>query len=389
MRICFLCVEMFGVKKFGGFGRATRMLGKELTKLGHEVYAVIPRPRDTAEAPIEMDGITVLSYRSLDHAAALRLLREIDADVYHSQDASFLTHLAQKAMPDAAHVVTFRDPLDLHDRWVEFKYATSGNVSFKAKLGALFYSFYIDNFLTARAVRRAEGRYVAAHFLAPKTQKKYGLKEAPVFLPTPFDIPPPCEKPAKPTVCFVARWDQRKRPELFFELAKKFPEVRFVAVGGSTDPARDRMLRETYGGIPNLEMPGFIDQFSNDSLFRIYEESWICLNTAAREGLPNVFVEALSYGCAVLSFNDPDGFASRFGAVATPETLEEGLRGLLENDRWRECGEAGYQHVSEVFPTNRSLRLHLEAYSAALEKRQGTRSAGPMGAPGVNSGASV
>ncbi len=370
MRVCFICIEMFGVKKFGGFGRATRMIGKELTKLGHEVFAVIPRPRDVPPAPFEMDGIKVLSYPAFDHEAAVDLLRDIDADVYHSQDASYATHLAQKARPAAAHVVTFRDPLDLHDRWVEFKYAASGNVSVKAKLGALFYSFYIDNFLVARAIRRADGRYVAAHFLADKVAKKYGLAEKPRFLPTPFDIPATCEKPARPTVCFVARWDQRKRPELFFELARKFPDVRFIAVGGCSDRARDTMLRKTYGGIPNLEMPGVIDQFTTDALFRIYEESAICVNTAAREGLPNVFVEALSYGCAVLSFSDPDGFSSRFGAFVTPDKLEEGLRGLLENDRWRALGQAGYQHVKKVFPTCESLRLHLEAYAEALEKKR-------------------
>lgn len=379
MRVCFICIEMFGVKKFGGFGRATRMIGKELAKLGHEVFAVIPRPRDVTETSFDMDGIKVLSYPALDHEGAFRLLHEIDADVYHSQDASYATHLAQKARPNAAHVITFRDPLDLRDRWVEFKYATSGNVSLKAKLGALFYSFYIDNFQVARAVKRASGRYVAAHFLSPKVAKKYGLAEDPRFLPTPFDIPAPSKKSETPTVCFVARWDQRKQPELFFELARQCPDVRFIAVGGCSDMARDAMLRETYGDIPNLEMPGVIDQFSDDALFRIYEQSWICVNTAAREGLPNIFVEALSYGCAVLSFCDPDGFSSRFGDFVTPDKLEDGLRNLLKDDRWRDLGQAGYDHVKKVFPVQESLRQHLEAYAEALDKKKPKKRAQPVG----------
>ena len=370
MSICFTCTEMFGVKKFGGLGRATRMIGRELSKLGPDVFAVIPRPRDIAESAFEMDGITVISYPAFDHGAATRLLRDIGADIYHSQDASMVTYLARKACPEAAHIVTFRDPLDLNDRWIELKYGMSGNVSAKAKLGALFYSFYIDNPLVAHAVRKADGRYVPAHFLGEKVAKKYGLAEPPVFLPTPFDIPQPSEKAERPTVCFVARWDARKRPELFFELAPKFPEVRFVAVGGCSDPDRDAMLRQVYGDIPNLEMPGILNQFTTDALFEIYKESWICVNTAAREGLPNVFVEALSYGCAVLSFNDPDGFSSRFGRATTPDNLERDLRHLLTNDRWRDLGQAGYHHVSQVFPTSRSVQLHLEAYTSALEKKR-------------------
>jgi glycogen synthase len=96
MRICFICTEMFGVKKFGGLGRATRMIGRELSKLGPEVFAVIPRPRDIAESAFEMDGITVISYPAFDHGAATRLLRDIGADIYHSQNASMLTYLARR-----------------------------------------------------------------------------------------------------------------------------------------------------------------------------------------------------------------------------------------------------------------------------------------------------
>ena len=41
--------------------------------------------------------------------SALELFRQADADIYHSQEPSFGTYLAQRAMPDRKHVVTFRD----------------------------------------------------------------------------------------------------------------------------------------------------------------------------------------------------------------------------------------------------------------------------------------
>jgi len=43
MRVCLICVEIFAWGKYGGFGRATRLIGRELAKRGVEVFAVVPR----------------------------------------------------------------------------------------------------------------------------------------------------------------------------------------------------------------------------------------------------------------------------------------------------------------------------------------------------------
>ena len=68
-------------------------------------------------------------------------------------------------------------------------------------------------------------------------------------------------------------------------------------------------------------------------------QSWILLNTAVREGLPDSFVEAAGHKCAILSYVDPDGFASNFGYHAKNNDFEEGLTALLANDMWKEKGE--------------------------------------------------
>ena len=61
MRICLISVEIFAYGKYGGFGKATRTIGSELVKRGHEVFAVVPRRIDQP-AEENLDGITVLSY---------------------------------------------------------------------------------------------------------------------------------------------------------------------------------------------------------------------------------------------------------------------------------------------------------------------------------------
>ena len=133
-------------------------------------------------------------------------------------------------------------------------------------------------------------------------------------------------------MCFVARWDRRKRPELFLELAERRPDVRFVAVGKSADAEWDAELRRRYAGLPNLEMPGFVDQFSGTALSDLLGESWILANTAEREGLPTSFLEAFAHGCAILSRVNPDGLVARFGQVVENDAFGEGLEPLLRND---------------------------------------------------------
>ena len=69
-------------------------------------------------------------------------------------------------------------------------------------------------------------------------------------------------------------------------------------------------LRRRFGGLPNLEMPGFVDQFAGTGLSDLLGESWILVNTAEREGLPTSFLEAFAHGCAILSRVNPDNLVA-------------------------------------------------------------------------------
>jgi glycosyltransferase involved in cell wall biosynthesis len=355
MRICLIAVEIFAWGKYGGFGRATRIIGRELAKRGVEVTAVVPR-RGEQKPVEELDGIRVLSFKPRDLLSASRLFRQADADVYHSEEPSLGTYLAMRAMPGRKHIVTFRDPRDPEDWRTEFRLPSLNPAQVIANW------LYEDNELVRQAVRRADGWYAAAGLVIPKARAKYKLSADPEFLPTPVEIPEKIEKAPTPTVCFVSRWDKRKRPELFFELAKAFPDAHFVAAGQSRNAEWDQYLRNTYGNLPNLEMPGFIDQFRSDELSRLLGRSWILANTAAREGLPNAFIEAAAHGCAILSAVDPDGFASRFGCQVRDDDFIAGLRALLQNDLWRGLAAQGYEYVRQTFALERAIDRHLSIY---------------------------
>lgn len=364
MHICFSCIEFFGADIQGGFGRATRFLGRELARRGVTVSVLVPRRGSLQEGMV--DGMRVVGYDARRPWAALAAYRACGADIHHSQDTSMGTVYARLAGGTARHVVTFRDPMERGDWAVET--ALSG----KHPIGYRTYQWFIDNPLVDWAVRRADARFCAARFLIPKVTRKYGFRDPPGFLPTPVDIPAFVGKAARPTVAFVSRWDPRKRPEEFFDLARRFPQVDFIAVGGSSDPVRDEHLRAIGGAIPNVQMPGIIDQFRSDALSRILSASWILVNTSAREGLPNAFIEAAAHRCAIVSRNDPDAFPSQFGRVAETDGTDgmaAALQWLLEGDRWRALGERGFEYVRATFSTERAVDAHLAVYERLLAGR--------------------
>ncbi len=76
MKVCFICTEIFAWNKYGGFGKATRTIGRELVKRGIEVSAVIPRRNEQREFEI-LDGIKVLSFPKTNPFYAKKLIQDV------------------------------------------------------------------------------------------------------------------------------------------------------------------------------------------------------------------------------------------------------------------------------------------------------------------------
>jgi len=359
VHICLISVEIFAWGKYGGFGKATRILGRELVKRGFQVSAIVPR-RESQKEIEDLDGITVYGYDVFKPGETARIFQKCEADVYHSQEPSFATYLAQHYHPQKKHIITFRDTRNFSDWAIEFSHPS------KTRFQVLANILFEDNFLVHKAVRKADARFAASNLLIEKSCRKYHLKEKPSFLPTPVNIPDTVVKAKKPTVCYISRWDRRKRPELFINLARIFPEIHFIAVGASRDIAYDKIIRSQLENLKNVEVHSMIDQFESDELQAIFSRSWILLNTSAREGMPVTFLEACASRCAILSSVNPDGFTSRFGYVAQNDDFSKGLYHLLENNHWRNLGKKGFLHIQETFSVESALRKHVKIYKELL-----------------------
>jgi glycosyltransferase involved in cell wall biosynthesis len=360
-RVCILASQYFGWGAYSGFGSMPRKLARSLAAAGLPVTVITQRRGD--QQPLEqIEGVSVYGYAGLNVGEMCRLIRGSDARIFHSQNPSLLTYLAQKLRPDCVHIVTCRDPHYRIDWLIEFRYATN-----RRRLLLAVNYLSEASFLVRQAVRNAHRVFCPAEFLRPKVRHIFRLRELPGILPNLTTVPK--SLPAKgqtPTFVFVSRWDKRKRPWLFLDLAKEFPHYRFVATGQSTalgESGYDLRLRQRYENLPNLEMLGLINQFKEPERFsQTLSGAWALVNTSARESLALTFLEAAAHGCALLSGIDPDQWVSRFGQQVQNDDFASGLRALMA-DSPIDKGRAAYECLkSSMHEHSRALAEHIRWY---------------------------
>lgn len=349
LRVCLIAPGLYAWGSNNPTGRAARVLGRELARRGVKVSAVVPRRHGQRDLE-QVDGITVHGYRPESPWSAAALCRECDADVYHSFDPTMFTAAAGAVQRGRRRVVTIRAP---HHWLRELRAGNRADVATACLL--------TENPLVWLAVHRADAVLCGSADLVPMVRTKYRVTE-PLFLPTPVAVPRRVQKGSRPTICFMGGWDRHRHPELFFDLARRFPSARFIAVGRARDRRYDAVLRREYGSLPNLEFTGQIDPFRSDALSDILAESWVLVNTGARRGLPDACVEAAAYRCAILSDVDPDGFVTRFGHHAADGDLAAGLDALLTDDSWRPLGDLAQTHVRQHYETEGVIGRVMQVY---------------------------
>lgn len=354
LSVCFITLELFNWGQYGGIGKATRKIGSELVRRGVEVQVVMPRGKGQKKREI-LDGMDVMSFPISCYPFTSNIYRESVAEIFHSQEPSWGTLIAGKSCPDKKHVVTVQNPRT----WSEWNQVYQFYLPRRRIFNHLFQG------KIKRCVKNSDRVMCQAQYAINKTKTIYDLPDQPLFLPNPVDIPPKSRKSTTPTVYFLGRLDGEKRPSHFFELAKQFPEVDFQVIGKSHDTRRQFRYEKESSKIGNLELLGFLDGTEKEE---VLARGWILVNTSVSECLPVAFLEAAASRCAILSYHDPDGFASRGGCHVSPSCLADGLYWLIEKDRWRSKGEAGYEYVCKVHETSKVIDQHVELYERVDEK---------------------
>ena len=152
-------------------------------------------------------------------------------------------------------------------------------------------------------------------------------------------------------ILWVGRIVEEKRPELFLKLAKNFPELKFVMIGGSSDgdiKYYDK-IRQSANKINNLEFLGHVPHNQIDGYYR---ESALLVSTSLNEGFPNTFLEAWGNYLPVVSLGfDPDEIICNYKLGLHSETFEQMVKDVrtLINDKElrKEMGNNSRKYVEK------------------------------------------
>jgi len=373
MRVCFVNSE---ISNFTGFSRLNRIVGRELVKRGIEVFVLVPQVKGQRRLE-QFDGMTILGfpYPSLKMLYSQSFFQLPEADIFEIWNPYLIfSYFIRQATSNSMHIIVFLDPRDKNDTKLflaaDPQMREIRNVYGLERIPYFLhypYVMYLRPYMAQKTVSKGDAYFYEAKFLLPKVLKMHDLKTEPIYMPQIAEIPrQKSVKASHPTVCFVAHWGVKKRPEIFFDLARQFPQVQFIILGRAMDTVRDKDLREIGSRIPNLEMTGVV---SEERKKEILGKSWILVNTAPIEGMPQSFIEACACHCAILSTVNPDDFAQNFGNHVQNDDFKSGLEYLLENNRWREAGERGFEYVRENNDMGRVINKRIQVYESLLEKR--------------------
>jgi glycosyltransferase involved in cell wall biosynthesis len=172
----------------------------------------------------------------------------------------------------------------------------------------------------------------------------------------------------KSFVLWVGRNLDKKRPELFVELARKLPEYSFVMIMAPSIRRDDREYRDYSKSLPNFEYKGFLPFHEADAYF---DQAKLLVSTSEREGFPNVFLQAWQALCPVVSLQvDPDQVIDRFDLGRVSRDFDEmvnHVRSLMDNDELRNrLARNGVNYINRYH----SLSAVVDDYEALFARFQ-------------------
>lgn len=192
------------------------------------------------------------------------------------------------------------------------------------------------------------------------------------------------EQPAVPTVLYLARLQERKRPEVFVrmipQVLARHPEARFVLAGpdsGSRDGAV--RLAEELGVSGSLTVPGGLD---HEAALAELRRASVYVLPSVDEPFPVSVLEALSFGVptVVTSTNGLSGEIGPAGAGAVADEVDtiaaEVLR-LLDPAANDEASAAAHALARGTFSLDAVVDRLVGIYQGAVDRHPGAGTGGP------------
>lgn len=238
------------------------------------------------------DGMPVLRFLHPRLSRMWRMLKEVDADIYYYRSASMW--------------VGVLDAFCRH-HGKRLVYAGAADPDFAPDIGGQI-RFARDRWLYRRGIAGAHAVIAQNAAQIAALRANYG-REA-VHIPSCY-VPPAARSAAsRELILWVAMLRRQKRPELFLELARRFPQWRFAMIGGPDlgDHEFFSRIEAEAKALPNVEFTGFLPLAEVEKWF---DQARLVVNTSVFEGMPNTFLQAWARGVPTLSFVDVGASANR------------------------------------------------------------------------------
>lgn len=361
MKIGIVANEFFDLSlgRMGGFGWAARQASRTLRSTEGRRFEPVFLAGEIRAQPGQADPVvhdTRLILRRADEAEHARRVRDERIDLLLSIDYRPQYEAIFRSLPDVPVIVWVRDPRTPED------VARIRTLRIPGADGTMPAGIQtpdcrsLGRIADESAARRRPMRFATpAPPLLAKIPEVYGVSTREgAFLPNIVDLSPgvaEVTKSARPSVVFLGRLDPIKRPWLFVELARHFPDVDFTFLG---KPHFEGPGSWTPSSLPdNVRLAGHVDGIEKS---RTLSAAWALVNTSIHESLAVSFLEALACETPPLATVDGAGVVARHGVFtgrhdgdgldAIPP-LVAGLARLLDDEELRtRLGREGRRWVA-------------------------------------------
>ena len=126
-------------------------------------------------------------------------------------------------------------------------------------------------------------------------------------------VEPAARRDGTPTAfLWIGRLAAYKLPHAYLDLAAAVPEAHFRMVAVPSGPDAARLAEEIAGRARSLDNVELVAPVPRSQLGPLYDDAVAVVNTAAFEGMPNIFLEGWARGVPCLALHhDPDGTIER------------------------------------------------------------------------------
>lgn len=223
-----------------------------------------------------------------------------------------------------------------------------------------------DAFLFRRGLQKADG--VLVQNLVQQRLLKENFGKDAFVVPNCYAEPEAGRADPNGHVLWVATVKAIKRPDLFIELARRFPAKQFTMVGGADQgseggQAQFRRMQEVAAGLPNLRFLGYIP-FAQ--VGRLFDGASVFVNTSDSEGFPNTFLQAWIRGVPTVSFVRPEVIPGETGTIVCSD-IEHMVRQVKDLTTQVEAWRLASQACSQHFNNRHSVQAVLQGYRSIFD----------------------